>query len=117
MGVNEHPNSLEAFVEGRLNEHETQTILEHLAECDQCLADVDLLWGRDLGRPDGLQMPDLDPIVSSRLHRYLLRRIHMSQLTRDIVLLGTRSLVGVAVALIRPVMNIRRSVAKYGERG
>ncbi len=102
-----HPASetLEDFVNGHLMTAEVEAVVDHLSECEACLAIADRLWSQHL---DG-EIPDLSQEVAGRIEDNLRRRIHRSELGGQATRLGTQGLLLVWWALLRPLFGRRLS--------
>lgn len=103
--VKEHPTNLAAFVSGRLNESDTQTVLDHLAECDHCLTAVDTLWpnlDEQLGPALGPPLPDER---AAMLESRLVERMQRTNLGARILWFSTQGFVRVALAFLEPFLG------------
>ncbi len=109
-----HPEQLDDFVAGQLTEAETQDILEHLAECNTCLAEADRLWEAQDRIGMRQASPELDDFRRERLEARVLGRIRLAQLGYQFVRLGTESLAGALWTLLRPVLQIGSTKEKSG---
>ena len=100
---------LSSFVAGQLGKSETNQVMTHLAECEECLVRVDDLWAR---QPTGAAIAvGLDDRTAIRMERHLISRIHRSNLAETILSLGTEGFMSVAMTLLRPFLgsNSQRS--------
>lgn len=100
-----HPEDLLAFVSGQLTEAETEAVINHLAECDDCLETVDLLWNSQSAEVGPRSISSLDAITVQRLEQQLLRRIHRSNLAGRAVWLGTSGLVETYLTMLPPLVE------------
>lgn len=100
-------NTLKRFVAGRLEEAEAEHIVVHLSECDRCLALADELWSTQPAGTAVVPPPDPDPDVAQRIERKITKRIHFSNLSGEIIRLGTRGFIDVALAIVRPLIHTR----------
>lgn len=103
--MRDHPDNLRAFVNGQLNEAETDIILNHLAECDQCLRIVDQLWAEYPTDLAYKAIPELDPITAKRLEKRLVKQIHRSDLSGRMVWLGTAGLMNTHLTILGPMVE------------
>ncbi len=92
------------LVDGRLNKREQEQVMAHLAECDACVEKVDALWAARPLAAAVSQTEELDPAIARRVERKVVKRIHRSDLTAEILRLLVQGFAGVAVALARPLM-------------
>lgn len=105
MMVKEHPTNLPAFVAGRLNEQESQAILDHLAICDACLTAVDELWpALDQEMVPALG-PDLPDDRAAALESRLVSRMHRSNLAARVLWFSTQGVAQVALAFLEPFLG------------
>ncbi len=103
-----HPENLEDFVAGRKNDEENTRILEHLAICEQCAAEVEALWTES---PASDLLPDIGdtPLEAmTAMEESLFRQIHRSDLGGQVVKLGTQGFIKVIAALLGPITGRRR---------
>ncbi|MFQ5419971.1 MAG: zf-HC2 domain-containing protein [Anaerolineae bacterium] len=97
--------TLRRLVDGRLHEKEQEQIMAHLAECGECVDKVDALWAaQPLGTAVGETEP-LDPATARRVEKKVVKRIHRSDLTGEMLRLLVQGFAGVAVALARPLVD------------
>lgn len=100
---------LEQFVDGLLESEESETILHHLAQDEESLAVVDALWQeRGFVQMEGQEadaaVPALDAETAGQIERKLIDRIQRTDLTGQVVQLGTQA-AGLAYwALLRPMV-------------
>jgi len=114
MNERSHPESLEDFVAGRKNDEENARILEHLAECEHCAAEVEALWTES---PVNYILPEITeaaPGAMTELEESLFRRIHRSDLGGQVIKLGTQGFVNLISALLGPIVKKRRPSKQGG---
>ncbi|MCB0154733.1 MAG: zf-HC2 domain-containing protein [Anaerolineae bacterium] len=100
-----HPEDLLAFVSGQLTEAETEAVINHLVECDDCLEAVDLLWNSQSAEAGPGSISSLDAATVQRLEQQLLRRIHRSNLAGRAVWLGTSGLMETYLTMLPPLVE------------
>ena len=96
---------LRRFVAGELDDAENEAIMAQLAEDDASLELVDALWEEQLSQTAVVKLPNLEPERAQRVRRRLIRQIHRSDLTMNVVKLGTQGFGSVAASLLRPLLS------------
>ncbi|MCA9919234.1 MAG: hypothetical protein KC445_14845 [Anaerolineales bacterium] len=96
---------LRRFVAGELDETENEAVMAQLAEDEVSLKFVDALWEEQPSHTAVAELPDLDPERARSVRRRLIRQIHRSDLTMNMVKLGTQGFGSVAVSLLRPLLD------------
>ncbi len=109
-----HPESLEDFVAGRKNDEENAHILEHLADCEQCAAEVEALWAKSPASHILPETSEAPPEAMTALEESLFRRIHRSDLGGQVIRLGTQGFINLIAALLSPLANRRRPSKQGG---
>ena len=109
-----HPDLLEDFVAGKKNEAENALILDHLAVCERCTAEVESLWAKSPARHILPKINPADPETVDTLEESLFRRIHRSELGGQIIRLGTQGFAYSILALFRPILAGRRPSRQGG---
>ena len=99
-----HPNNLDDFVAGNLDEAETNHIIEHIGQCDHCLQRVDTLWAATSPSTSDT-VPDLDTTTARRLESRLFRQLHVSELAGRSVWLGTSGLLDTYLTMLPGAMK------------
>ncbi len=106
---NDHPFPLADFVEGRLSETDNLAVIEHLASCESCEAEVERLWRRSEPGRALPQVPDAQAVSTDRVESSLFRRIRRTDLGGQVIQLSTQGFLDLIVALVRPFMGGVRS--------
>lgn len=96
---------LRRFVAGELTEAENETVMAQLAEDEDSLELVDALWEEQPSQTAVVELPDLEPERAQRVRRRLIHQIHRSDLAKNIVKMGTTGFGGVAMSLLRPLLD------------
>lgn len=98
---------LKRFVAGELDADDVGRILTYLAQDDDALEMVDELWQEISLTPPGNNddVPVLDNATTQEVERLLFDRIHRSDLTGDVLRLGTQAASAVYWALLRPFVT------------
>lgn len=99
-----HPTSaqLHEFIYDNLSQEDMGQVLDHLAECEGCLAEVDRLW-QAVATPVAPSTPELDAHTAHRLRHQVMNRIHRTNLWGSIFTISTVGFSSVVMALIRPL--------------
>jgi hypothetical protein len=110
MTTAEHLTSqeLRELIAGRMETVESARLLAHIEQCDHCLAQADELWSQQPVAAVVADWVELDAPTAQRLERQLVRKIHRSNLSADMLRLGTQGFLSVAVSLLRPIVRPRR---------
>lgn len=108
------PDTLQAFVKGRLSETETEAVVAHLADCDVCLAAVDQLWAEQPLATHAPFVRDFDPTAVKALENRLLNRLHRSNLGSRTIWLGTAGLINTLLAIVRPFFSSSQASKRKG---
>ncbi len=115
MNDSKHPDNLNTFVAGELDEVQNSAIIEHLSHCNTCLAVVDELWdNRPIDAP-AIDVPELDTQTINRLEGRVVRQIQLSNFGGRAIWLGTAgvvdtymkmlpSYVETCLAMLRPLL-------------
>lgn len=99
---------LQQFVSGELDDAQAEEILSRLAEDEASLEKVDALWQAQTAAAAVYTIPPLEPERAQRLRRRLVRQIHRSNLSANVIRMGTQGFGSVAVNLLRPLLDIPR---------
>lgn len=91
---------VQKMMTGQLNEQETEQLLELIEQSDENLETADAVWAEHLATLNNA--PALKSQDTQRLAQLLARRIHRSDLSGQIVKIGTQGFTQVALALLRP---------------
>lgn len=106
----DHPEALlSRFVAGTLPLAESDAVLAHLDQCEQCLEKVEHLWATT---PLHQAMPlmgedevDVEPERGQRIERRVINQIHRSEVAGRALWLGTEGFLQVSFALLRPLLE------------
>lgn len=101
-------DTLKQFVAGHLGLSASESVLSHLAECEQCLAAADQLWAEQPAQRAIATKIDLEPDVASRVRQKLVSRIHLADVNVTALRLGTVGFWRVALGILRPLMRSPR---------
>jgi hypothetical protein len=95
------------FVNGELDSEASEEILIVLAEDDESLEMVDQLWKENnvITLSDETTVDNLDQAAADDLERKLTDKIHRSDLTSNVLRLGTQAAGMAYWALVRPLVN------------
>jgi hypothetical protein len=117
VNLTEHPSSqtLADLAAGRLKGARSGEVIAHLSECESCLALADRLWDEHLAEIAGAAIPELGPEAAQQVEHELRNRVRRSDLGGETVRLGTRLLLSVWLALLRPMFG-RRQAWSTGRR-
>lgn len=116
MNETDHPESLDAFVTGRLSDLENEAIFAHLATCEVCEAKVERLWPAALIDRPVVEVPDIDFHDAVGSESLLFRRIHRSELGGQLVKLYTAGFLGLFTTLLGPIVdNFRKPKSSGGK--
>ncbi len=98
---------LKRFVAGDLDTDATERILTYLSENDDAVETVDTLWQEINLTPSGgdSEVPELDDATAAKVEQQLFDRIHRTDLTGDVLRLGTQAASTVYWALLRPFVT------------
>ena len=95
-----HPDNIQAFVDGELSEAEAAEIISHMIECDTCLNQADTLWANRTISGEESEIPDLDAPALARVEGRVLRQIRRSDLGGRAMWLGTVGLVDTYLTML-----------------
>jgi anti-sigma factor RsiW len=111
MGKQDHipRQQLEQFVKGQMNETESEQVMSHLGQCDHCLALTDELWNEQPVSRAMSEIVDLDDRTAERMQRKVTSQIHRSNLSGNMIRLGTQGFLSVALGLLRPLVGQQRN--------
>ncbi|MEW5987740.1 MAG: hypothetical protein AB1791_13990 [Chloroflexota bacterium] len=101
-------DALKQFVAGRLGPGASESVLSHLAECEQCLAAADQLWAKQPVQRVMAAKVELEPEAANRVHQKLVNHIHLADLNVTALRLGTVGFWRVALGILRPLMRSSR---------
>jgi hypothetical protein len=111
-----HPINLDRFITGELEGSENNAIIDHLADCDFCLYEVERLWEENLILSAKTPASPLDLTTAKRLERTVLQRIHRSELAGVLFRLSIEGAFAVLLAFFRALFGIKKPPARKGER-
>ena len=108
--VTDHPDALlSQFVAGTLSQPESDAVLAHLDQCEQCLEKVEHLWATT---PLHQAIPllaedevDVEPDRGQRIERQVINQIHRSEVAGRALWLGTEGFLQVSFALLRSLLE------------
>lgn len=107
---------LRRFVAGELDEAENEAVMAQLAEDENSLELVDALWEEQPSQTAVVELPDLEPEQAQRMRRRLIHQIHRSDLAKNVVKMGTTGFSGVAMGLLRPLLDIQKRERRHRRR-
>lgn len=107
---------LQQFVAGELDEAQTEEFLSRLAEDEASLEKVDALWQEQSLATAVFTIPPLEPARAQRLRHRLLRQIHRSDLSANVIKMGTQGFGTVALSLLRPLLNTPHREQRHRRR-
>lgn len=109
--MNEHPSNalLQALSVNALEGEQRESLLEHLAECDDCLGSFDDLWRRRFSDASEPASPDPDPQTATRLENRVFSRIHVASLAGSFLWLATDGILWVILGLLNPLLDSKPS--------
>lgn len=96
---------LQQFVAGELDEAQTEEILSRLADDEASLEKVDALWQEQSLATAVFTIPPLETARAQRLRQRLVRQIHRSNLSANVIKMGTQGFGSVAMSLLRPLLS------------
>lgn len=104
--MSDHPewSELEALLADRLDGSRAESIVEHLADCDRCMALADQIWGGLAALSEDLEVPSIDAATRWDVERSVFRRIHRADAGSQLARLMTDGLLAVILALLRPLV-------------
>ena len=115
MTNNDHPHSLEDFINGLLSDEENEAILTHLVTCQACETKVERMWE---ATPIGIAhsgMPVSGTADAADIEESLFRKIHRSELGGQFIKFYTQGFLGLISMLLHPIVsNIRRPKSSGG---
>lgn len=94
---------IQKMVAGELDEQETEELLTIIEESDEHLETADALWTEHWSLLNG--DADLEPDRAKLLERRIKERIERSDLSGQIVRMGTQGFAQVALAFLRPLLT------------
>ncbi len=106
MNESDHPDSFDAFIEGRLSEAEESRLIEHLSKCEECSQKVERMWSEEFDQLGGFDSPRMSEEAGERLRQGTMRRIRRSNLGGSIVQFTFKGLFGVVITLLRPFLSV-----------
>jgi len=114
--MNDHPQNLPDFIAGKLEKCKAELVLNHLAECESCLTEVDRLW-EDVSL--AVHHPDPSSHLTSekldQLEKNLLTAIHRADFGGQVVKFSVLGFLNVFMALLAPFLAGVRSYPKNKE--
>ena len=107
---------LQQFVAGELDEAQTEAVLARLAEDEASLEKVDALWQEESLATAVFTIPPLEPERARRLRQRLVRQIHRSNLSANVIRMGTQGFGSVAMSLLRPLLDAPNREQRHRRR-
>ena len=102
------PELLKKFVAGQLTDAEMEEVLIHLSEDEESLNNIEDLWQSEPMAQAVSIASEIDPKSATRIKRKVIKRIHRSDLSGQVVQLGVRGFMDVTMAMLRPLLGGRR---------
>jgi hypothetical protein len=107
---------LRKFAAGELNDAENEAVLSRLAEDEASLEFVDALWHEQTSPTAVPQLPNLKPEKAQQMRQRLLRQLHRTDLSLNVVKMGTQGFGSVAVSLLRPLLDSKNRAHRNRRR-
>lgn len=107
---------LRKFVAGLLDEADNEAIMNRLVEDEASLEIVATLWNEPDVETAVPQLPNLKPEKAQQIRHRLLRQIHRTDLSLNVVKMGTQGFGSVAVSLLRPLLDSKNRAHRNRRR-
>lgn len=114
--MSEHPDEkiLGLLFERSLDLDESDALMLHLSECEECLGRVEERWGGIVGLVDDADIPTAGGQEWARIEGGLFRQVHLATLGSDVSWLVTGGFLSVVLYLLKPVVRRPRLESRGG---